>query len=818
LCENHKTAKMKTYYYKIVKILGHNNVYLIFFFYFRTRIANYSLRLSLKMKLSEYNEKTSKLKFIAKKALDERVITPEVYDDLVSRIKNNEFRITIVGEFSSGKSTLIDALIGNDILPHSTSETTATLTYIHSIEHGHAKENKAEIFFSDGKTKLVDFSNLKEYVTAFSKTLDVFSTIEYVDIYVHIENFDNNIVIVDTPGLNGTNHYEDRTLQEIAKADASIFVFSPSGIKATEQTFMKEELLKHQNSFFFVMNRIDDLHKSEGESVEDKLQELAKDISARFFGGKKEISNLFGISALKALAAKDSKIEKLYVDDKNYITADDRIRFWKESRFEDFLTSLKQFLATEKETVFINSLTAQLLYVFEECLSQIEQNLIANSPKEELPAATIIKDEINTAKARFDNYEKGLEKNVNARMDDVEKNLKSSLQQIVMAGEQRCEEAKKQINAIKTIEEFYRTFGEDGSKSSTIVNSFYDRHFESLKKSLTDNIVSVRNEMLLEIRKLIPNIANLKKGSVDTINIGIKTFKYQSNSNSSSAQARVQECETRIAQLHKKQDAAYQEKAKIDDQHFDLNRTINDIKRDICSVDCRISSLGRRPNPRPVRRSREVLVERSRWNPLRWFGNTYKTRTEYYTDYDYSDQEEFDKKRQKLVSERESLNNRLSTIRQKIDDLPDMEGELELIARNIERELKEKEYQLNEIRKEKEAQQKEMAAGREAFLNSRKTALVNTLRSVLANDQSELHRSLRTDSTKCLNELRSNLIGIIRRYFKEESGNYIKHLNVMLDNISSSIKNYDIEQKRNALNVSKNKVTSLIAEIETITK
>lgn len=94
--------------------------------------------------------KTSKLLSIAKKALDERVITQEVCDDLVSRIQNNEFRITIVGEFSSGKSTLIDALIGKDILPHSTSETTATLTYIHSVEHGHEKENKAEIFFSDG--------------------------------------------------------------------------------------------------------------------------------------------------------------------------------------------------------------------------------------------------------------------------------------------------------------------------------------------------------------------------------------------------------------------------------------------------------------------------------------------------------------------------------------------------------------------------------------------------------------------------------------------------------------------------------------------
>lgn len=768
------------------------------------------------MKLSTYNEKTSKLKSIARKALDERVITQEVYNDLVSRIQNNEFRITIVGEFSSGKSTLIDALIGKDILPHSTSETTATLTYIHSVENGHEKENKAEIFFSDGTTKLVDFSVLKEYVTAFSKTVDVFSAIEYVDIYVHIDNFDNNIVIVDTPGLNGTNHYEDRTLQEIAKADASIFVFSPSGIKATEQTFMKEELLKHQNSFFFVMNRIDDLHKSEGESVEGKLQELAKDISARFFDGKKEISNLYGVSALKALVAKDSSIEKLYVDDKNFITEEDRTRFWQESRFEYFLTNLKHYLANEKEAVFINSLTTQLSYEFDECLSQIEQNLAANSPKEELPAATIIKDEINTAKARFDSYEKGLEKNVNARMDDVEKNLNSSLRQIVQAGEQRCEEVKKQIHAIKTIEEFYRTFGVDGSKASTIVDSFYDRHFVFIKKFLTENIVSVRNEMLVEIRKLIPNIANLKKGSVDSVNIGTKTYTYQPSSYPSSAQDRVKEIERRIDQLRKKQNTTYEEKAEIDRQLYDLNRQISDIKSDINSVNYRISSLGRRPDARPVRRSREVTVERSWWNLLRWIGDKYTTETQYYTDYDYSEQRKYDRQLQNLDSEKASLNNQLYAIRRQIDNLPDMEFELQSIARDIERQVKEKEYQLNEIRKEKEAQQKEMAAGKEAFLNSRKTALFNVLHNILTNDQSELHRSLKSDSKKYLKELRGNLVEIIRSYFKEESSNYIKQLNVMLNNLSSSIENSEIEQKRNALNLSKNKVTNLIAEIKAI--
>jgi len=772
------------------------------------------------MKHFSYNENITKLKYTAKKAFDERVISQEVYDDLISRIQNNEFRITIVGEFSSGKSTLIDALIGKDILPHSTSETTATLTYIHSVKSGHEKENKAEIVFSDGKTKLVDFSTLKEYVTAFSETVDVFSTIECVDVYVHIDNFDNNIVIVDTPGLNGTNHYEDRTLQEISKADASIFVFSPSGIKATEQTFMKEELLKHQNSFFFVMNRIDDLHASEGESVESKLKELAKDISNRFFDGKQEVTNLYGISALKALAAKDSQIKKLYVDDVNFITEEDRGRFWKDSRFECFLTNLKLYLTNEKESVFINSLTNQLIYEFEDCLSQIEKNLIVNSPKEELPAVAIIKDEINTAKARFDSYEKGLAKNVNARMEEVEKNLKSILKQILTAGEQRSEEIKRQINAIRTIEEFYRTFGEDGSKTNTIVNSFYDRHFEGIKKSLNDNIAFVRNDMLLEIKRLIPNIASLKKGCIDSINIGSKSYTYQATNNSSSIQAqlRVQECEARIAQLHKNQEAIYQEKANNDAQQNALNRQMSSLQSEISNVNYRISSLGRRPSARAFTNSREIRVERSKWNPCRWFGDKYTTETEYFTDYDYSEQNAFDRKLRNLESEKASINSRLSTIRRQIDNMPDLEGELQLIARKIEQEIKEKEYQQNQIRIKKEEQQREMAAGREAFLNSRKKSLINMVHSVLANDQSELHRSLRADSMQCLAELRGNLVSIIRSYFEEESKKYIKQLNVMMNNISSSTENKEIEQKRNALNVSKKMVTNLIADLSTIIK
>ena len=53
---------------------------------------------------------------------------------LESRIEVDECRIAVVGEFSSGKSTFVNAIIGKDLLKHATLETTAALTYIHNVK------------------------------------------------------------------------------------------------------------------------------------------------------------------------------------------------------------------------------------------------------------------------------------------------------------------------------------------------------------------------------------------------------------------------------------------------------------------------------------------------------------------------------------------------------------------------------------------------------------------------------------------------------------------------------------------------------------
>src|SRR5687768_5443478 len=51
-------------------------------------------------------------------------------DEVTNRVENNFFSIAVVGEFKRGKSTLINALLGQEILPADVLPCSATLNRI----------------------------------------------------------------------------------------------------------------------------------------------------------------------------------------------------------------------------------------------------------------------------------------------------------------------------------------------------------------------------------------------------------------------------------------------------------------------------------------------------------------------------------------------------------------------------------------------------------------------------------------------------------------------------------------------------------------
>ena len=106
--------------------------------------------------------------------------------------------LPVVGEFSSGKTTLINALTNSKKLETASKATTAV---IYEIYFGNPQE-KGEIIYNDGTLKEVnDLSTIKN---------DQLDNVRFIRIYDTAQKIANSTVIVDTPGLssNDTRHLQ----------------------------------------------------------------------------------------------------------------------------------------------------------------------------------------------------------------------------------------------------------------------------------------------------------------------------------------------------------------------------------------------------------------------------------------------------------------------------------------------------------------------------------------------------------------------------------------------------------------------------------
>lgn len=272
----------------------------------------------------------------------------EELEYIKNRYEDENFKIAVVGEFSSGKSTFINALIGKDLLKHATLETTATVTYIHNID----QDIKISVNYTDGRVvEYKDYSFIQDTTTTLSDE-DVVNNIDYVDIYVKFSNIDDDFTIVDTPGLNGTaDKHREKTIDEIKRAHACIYILQKNGITDSDREFLRF-LFNYQKNFIFVQNFIDELKASEGETLEKKMNSVKNDIENIIKLQNNEIEyNIVGISALKAVVGKDKSINKLYENDLVELTDEIREKHLKDSNIdqvEKLINSLNNKINNEE--------------------------------------------------------------------------------------------------------------------------------------------------------------------------------------------------------------------------------------------------------------------------------------------------------------------------------------------------------------------------------------------------------------------------------------------------------------------------------------
>lgn len=273
--------------------------------------------------------------------------TGKPLDRLRKSVDDSLFSIVLVGEFSAGKSTFLNALMRKYILPSFSGETTATVNFLRYIDKAPLPGLCGRVYRLDGSTEdITDLSvSTLERVVSTRGNINgetVATTVDRVELYLDSDFLHEGVMLVDSPGLNGTaDHHREITEQQIKSSYASIFVFNAEH-PGTNTDFEYLRYLKSQsNNIFFVLNKIDCIKESEGNTAESIIQGLYKTYHDRF-PEEETLPKIWPISSGYALGARDSNFE--YRSGEYAKTQEKQTQLEERSRMGDFEKRLIYYL------------------------------------------------------------------------------------------------------------------------------------------------------------------------------------------------------------------------------------------------------------------------------------------------------------------------------------------------------------------------------------------------------------------------------------------------------------------------------------------
>jgi len=270
-------------------------------------LVNYQKLLSLFHKAQEPNKKLEKKveqrSFLEHKMLFQKTIeelsalfrsdnTKESLKDIEEYILSQHFSVGITGVINAGKSTLINALLGKEILGNSMVPETANLTIIKegeasaNVSYWNKKEWEeiitkpsngvendslvAKYIQKESYQKSIDIEQMKEYTSAAPSKDAHYKLVKSVELYQKAPFLSEGVEIVDTPGLDDPVTLREEISKEyLTKCDAMIHLMNVNQ-SATQKDveFIIDALLYQKIShLLLVISHADTVSKTEMQEV-----------------------------------------------------------------------------------------------------------------------------------------------------------------------------------------------------------------------------------------------------------------------------------------------------------------------------------------------------------------------------------------------------------------------------------------------------------------------------------------------------------------------------------------------------------------------
>jgi len=192
--------------------------------------------------------------------------------ELAARGRDRNFQIIFAGEFNSGKSTAINALLGEPVMPMKVVEANAILT---KIRYGPAKRAVLHPA-AGGKPIEVPYGDFAQHIVVDRKDRKKPSQWKSAELYYPLEILRQGIIIVDPPGTNALPERQQLTVQEAANSDAAVFLFFAGQIfKESERSFIVGCLDGKET--FWLVTHADHLDTEEVSVVREDLEQQLRE-------------------------------------------------------------------------------------------------------------------------------------------------------------------------------------------------------------------------------------------------------------------------------------------------------------------------------------------------------------------------------------------------------------------------------------------------------------------------------------------------------------------------------------------------------------
>jgi small GTP-binding protein len=293
---------------------------------------------------------------------------------LLDKLRQNRFHLVILGAFKRGKSTLINALLGEAVLPTAIIPLTSVVTIL-----SYGERLTTEVRFHNGQRRQISQAELVDYITEKGNPGNR-KGVQEVEITYPSEYLRDGVRIIDTPGVGSVySHNTEVAYNYLPQVDAAVFVVTADPpLSAAEHEFIRD-IRDYVHKLFFVLNKIDYVAEVERrEALEFTAQVLQADLAA-------EQVKIFPMSAKMALNGKTNGHPELL----------------EASLLPQFEHHLRQFLYKEKGRVL-------LISCINGALKALTDSTLAL--KVERQASLLSSQELEEKAARFNQESSGLEK------------------------------------------------------------------------------------------------------------------------------------------------------------------------------------------------------------------------------------------------------------------------------------------------------------------------------------------------------------------------------------------------------------------------